>query len=134
MRNKSRGQSITEYSICLGVILLAFVGTNIYVKRGLQARYRDAVSAVTSKVADTGHIAVKPQYEPYYANATNTVNMVSTLEQSISEYDSTGKIINPGKVNRRLSGTPTTVESTNVEAVGAVGDEVEQGSAITKVQ
>lgn len=127
MKIKLKGQSLSEYSICIAIVLIALVGINIYVKRGLQGRYKDAVNEVTAAVS------AQEQYEPYYAESKNIVDMTRTQSRTISEMDK-GKIINPGKVNRTLSSEPTTVESTNTEGVGAVGGELDKGSKVVKVQ
>ncbi len=118
---------MSEYSIFVAIILIAFVGIHIYVRRGLQGRYRDAVNQVTSAVS------AQAQYEPYYAQSNSTVEMSGTTSRTISGMDKE-KIINPGKVTRSLSSEPTTVESTNVEGAGLGGEELEQGSKIVEAK
>ncbi|MDD5552547.1 MAG: hypothetical protein PHE18_01590 [Candidatus Omnitrophica bacterium] len=123
----TRGQSINEYSLCLAIILIAFLGVNIYVKRGLQGRYRDMVDETTNA------ISAQTQYEPYYAKTTTTVNMARTVDMTTSEIVD-GKVVNPGKVSKNISGDPTTVKNIDAEAAGMVGSELEPGSKIIKVQ
>jgi len=50
LRNKA--QSLTEYSICLAVVILAVVTMQVYVKRGLQARHKDAADYAWAKVKE----------------------------------------------------------------------------------
>lgn len=56
----SRAQSVSEYSICVVIIILAVITMQVYVKRGLQARYADMVDFATKQAQ------AHPQYEPYY--------------------------------------------------------------------
>ncbi|MDP3732179.1 MAG: hypothetical protein Q8R31_04020 [Candidatus Omnitrophota bacterium] len=133
MKNKLRSQSLSEYSILLAIILIAIIGINIYVKRGLQARHKDEVDAawaeITKKAIEEnptlteGELKKYSQYEPYYARSTNTVDMARTTSKTISDMDK-GKIVDPGKVTRSLSSEPTTVESTNTEGVNVEGSAV----------
>lgn len=57
---KSRAQSVSEYSICVVIIILAIITIQVYVKRGLQGRYADIVDFATAKAQ------AQRQYEPYY--------------------------------------------------------------------
>lgn len=56
----SRAQSVSEYSICAAVIILAIIAMQVYVKRGLQGRYADVADFATSQTQ------AHSQYEPYY--------------------------------------------------------------------
>jgi len=56
----SKAQSVSEYSICVAIIILAIVVMQVYVKRGLQGRYADVVDFATTKAQ------AHNQYEPYY--------------------------------------------------------------------
>lgn len=67
---RKSGQSLTEYSICLAVVLIALITMNFYVKRGLQGRYKDLADYTMAKAH-----ALR-QYEPYYKGP-------------LSEYDNT---------------------------------------------
>ncbi len=66
---KNRAQSLSEYSICLAVILVALITINFYVKRGLQGRYKDLVDKTTVTALAQG------QYEPDYKES-NYTNMM----------------------------------------------------------
>jgi len=70
---KNKAQSLTEYSICLAVVLIALITMNFYVKRGLQGRYRDLTDYTTAKA-----LASK-QYEPYYTDSEYTNKMGRTI-------------------------------------------------------
>lgn len=56
----SKAQSVSEYSICVAIIILAIAVMQVYVKRGLQGRYADVVDFATTKAQ------AHNQYEPYY--------------------------------------------------------------------
>ncbi len=122
MEGKLRGQGLSEYSICLAVILIAFLSINIYVKRGLQGRYKDAIDeAITAVSKGAPDISVRRQYEPYYVKSENAIDMSRTTSRTMGEKDAKGKLIEPGKVTRKISGQPTIVESTNVEGINVEG-------------
>lgn len=65
--NFKKAQTIAEYSILLSLILVALLGMQVYVKRGLQARYRKMVDCA-------GEAAGIQQYEPYYTQSSQTVS------------------------------------------------------------
>lgn len=63
----SRAQSVSEYSICVLIIILATIAMQVYVKRGLQGRYADVTDFVTTQAQLTfPKEQVRHQYEPYY--------------------------------------------------------------------
>lgn len=69
------GQSTAEYAVVLALVVGAVVAMQIYVKRGIQGRMRNAVDHV-SAAGDVGGTTLTfdaQQYEPYYM-ATDTVS------------------------------------------------------------
>ena len=60
------GQSLAEYAILLGVVVVALITMQAYARRGLQARYRTVVDGAMKA------IRAPTQYEPYYASAAST--------------------------------------------------------------
>lgn len=66
---KNKAQSLTEYTVCLVAILIALITINLYVKRGLQGRYKDVVDKTTVAALASG------QYEPYYDDSSYTNTM-----------------------------------------------------------
>lgn len=143
MINKSRGQSLSEYSIFIAIILIAIVGMNIYVKRGLQARQKGEADAAWAQVTKKAmkenpglteeYLNKYSQYEPYYASTKSSVEMHRKVSKTVSTLKG-DKIINPGKVIKDLSAKPTTVENINTEKAGAVGTELENANRIVKVE
>jgi len=66
LRRLKRGQSTMEYAIVIGLVIAAAVGMQIYVKRGLQGKIRDATNIqATGATWMTG-----AQYEPNYSAIT----------------------------------------------------------------
>jgi len=81
---KNKAQSLTEYSICLAIVLIALISMNFYVKRGLQGRYKDGTDYAWAKVAEIvkadstlteerkNKLLEYPQYEPDYKESEYT--------------------------------------------------------------
>jgi len=61
------GQGIGEYAIIIGVIISAIIAMQVYVQRGLQARYKAFTDSLTSSIHSP------TQYEPYYTRSDFTV-------------------------------------------------------------
>ncbi len=68
---QSSGQSTAEYAILISVVIAALVGMQVYVRRGLNARWKDvsdsASRVVAEQVGRDGTAVEYRQYEPYYA-------------------------------------------------------------------
>jgi hypothetical protein len=64
MRN-AHGQHLSEYVLLIATVASVVLGMQTYVRRGLQARFRDASES-------SGRPA--PQYEPYYLAAPGGSN------------------------------------------------------------
>jgi len=79
MLRKIRAQSTAEYAIILAVVMGAAVAMQVYVKRGLQARTKAGVDAVTGITATfapeegggtSATFSTLAQYEPYYMESS----------------------------------------------------------------
>ena len=74
MKQRGRsGQSTAEYAILIAIVVAGMVGMQVYVKRGLQARYKVAsdrltAGTATEQIGDRPFLHTVDQYEPYYAN------------------------------------------------------------------
>lgn len=73
------GQSLSEYSIFLAVILLAFAVMTFYVRRGLQGRYADLVDFTAKQASPCS------QYEPYYIDEDYTVTQERNIGINIGK-------------------------------------------------
>ena len=86
--NSRRGQNTAEYAILIGVIVAAAIAMQLYIRRGMQARVKDAVDYTKTGVNTTGDYAClfqSAQYEPYYMNTTyDTVQQGTTNETAIA--------------------------------------------------
>ncbi|MFH0854905.1 MAG: hypothetical protein V1869_00075 [Candidatus Omnitrophota bacterium] len=78
-----KGQSTAEYAIVIGLVVAAVVAMQVYVKRGLQGKIKDAVDYKDSGDNVTGTTA---QYEPYYTQSA----MSSTQSATDTEDTATG--------------------------------------------
>lgn len=80
-----KGQSLGEVSLLLAVVLAAIIGMQVYVKRGLQSRYK--------AIADSaGDVFGAHQYEPYYVNSNFMVQQDSRVNLSQERGDITTDI------------------------------------------
>ena len=64
---KNKGQIVAEYSILIGIIVAALIVMNIYIKRGMQARLKDAVDVQMATIGGISRADTKfktSQYEP----------------------------------------------------------------------
>ena len=66
LRLMRKGQSTAEYAIVIGLVIAAVVAMQVYVKRSLQAKVKDAVDY--NDPAAT--MLTTSQYEPYYSESS----------------------------------------------------------------
>ncbi len=88
LRSSRRGQSVTEYAIVFSVVAAAIIGMQLFLKRGIQAKEKDATSLLSRVTGDsTGGIAgpmgVTQQYEPYYANSSYSVGQTKSGTENV---------------------------------------------------
>lgn len=95
MFRKIRGQSTAEYAIVIAIVVGALIAMQIYIKRGLQGRYHDAVKYMAT---DSAAIGNTEQYEPYYMRNQDSSVTTSRSSSGSSTYSSRG-----GKQNTALS-------------------------------
>jgi len=71
-------QITSEYAILVAVIVAALMAMQIYTKRAIQARVKDAIDyPVTSGAFNTG------QYEPFYVDSSR----VDITDSNVSQYE-----------------------------------------------
>lgn len=80
--NNRKGQNTAEYAILIGVIVAAAIAMQIYVRRGMQARIKDAVDySMTTPGTDVFNTS---QYEPYYMSSDyDTTSSTDTSEAMV---------------------------------------------------
>jgi lipopolysaccharide export LptBFGC system permease protein LptF len=85
---KFRGQSLTELSLCLVMIVALIMAVRIYTQRSLQAKYKAGSDYLIAEIKNTaaGHgnadiSSIKQQYDPYYreSNITESRSGASTV-------------------------------------------------------
>lgn len=85
--NSRKGQNTAEYAILIGVIVAAAIAMQIYIRRGMQARVKDAVDFTKSADDDAGNaLFTQTQYEPYYM----ATNFETSQQGAVSEELQTG--------------------------------------------
>jgi len=104
-RLTKKGQSTAEYAIVIGLVIAAIVAMQVYVKRGIQGKVKDAVDYKDSSDSITGKTA---QYEPYYTQSS----MSSTQTATDTENTATG-----GGVSRTASTSASRTGSQTVTGV-----------------
>jgi len=92
---KKRGQTLQEYVILLGLVAVAFIAMQTYMKRGAQGRLKDLADQISAK-----------QYEP-----TDTVSntMIERTGSSLSK-EHLGTYTNAGTEDTKTDYGSTTVE------------------------
>jgi len=89
-----KGQNIAEYSILIALVIAAAVAMQVYVKRGIQGRMKDAVDhrPDVSLGDDAGTITFKTgQYEPYYTESNATVTSNRSYQENIGARGTTNR-------------------------------------------
>jgi hypothetical protein len=109
LRNLRKGQSTAEYAIVIGLVIAAAVAMQVYVKRGIQGKIRDAVDYADND----DDISTGRQFEPDYQT---TQNMVSTRESQEKE-----SITEGGGVTRKIVGEDVS-SRTGTSKILAVSD------------
>lgn len=81
---KISGQSLSEFALILAVAAGVISGMQIYIQRGLQARYKQGVNYAISQIQEEGAAkgidslsAISSQYEPYYRESFSSVRSTS---------------------------------------------------------
>ncbi len=93
MRKKRLGQSTAEYATLFAIILGAVVAMQLYVKRAIQAKQKDAFMVFARNLGFENDVL---QYEPYYVDKNIQQNVRSHRNEDLSanaEYDSFGNTV-----------------------------------------
>ena len=105
-RRIRKAQSTAEYAIVIGLVIAAIVAMQIYVKRGLQGKVKDAVDYKDSQDTVTGTTA---QYEPYYTQSSMSSSQSATDKEEVAK---------GGGVSRTVDTTATRTGTQKI--IGAV--------------
>ena len=93
---KRNGQNLTEYAIIIAVAIAAIVGMQGYVKRGLQAKHKDAAEyAISYLRRQTGATAKEMplQYEPDYIKSDYVTTENSRIRSTLDDGDAGREIV-----------------------------------------
>ena len=85
--NQRRGQSTLEYAVLIVVIIGALLTLQVYIKRGVQGRFRSAAD-------DIGD-----QYSDGNTNAIKTINRSSSTEETFNAGVSSSNLLAPETTN-----------------------------------
>ena len=83
-KTRHRGQSTAEYAIVIGLVIAAVVAMQVYVKRGIQGKFRDASDAKIKYTgnSDYGVNTNSLQYEPQYLTTTGMYSTSNVVEKT----------------------------------------------------
>jgi len=119
----NKAQSLAEYAVLVALIVAALAGINVYLKRGLQARYKTLVDGATTftKVIPATEttpeeviiVGVK-QYEPYYAQSEQTID-----RQQATAYTYQTK----GALQRGINSTVAVTDATETTGLNTGADD-----------
>jgi len=90
-----RAQTTAEYAILIAIVVGAVVAMQVYVRRGLQARVKDAVDKTE------GDIFTTKQYEPYYVDTSIDSTRDVKVTENIQAGGSATKTIEGEDVSSR---------------------------------
>ena len=93
-----KGQSIMEYAILVSLVITALTGMQLYVRRGLQAKIKDAsdnlpnyirkqTDVASGDIFNEGHT----QYEPYYRGGSETESTTTRGTEKFIAKDEAGQ-------------------------------------------
>lgn len=86
-----KAQTTAEYAIVIGLVIAAVLAMQVYVKRGLQGRVKDAVDHTDPSDTITG---VTGQYEPYYTQSTMDSNQGAVDTETTTDGGAVGRVSN----------------------------------------
>ena len=126
---KRKGQNIAEYSILITLIIIAAVGMQTYVKRGLSGRIKNVVDHTGGDIGGLGFgpgaesvltLTAGKQYTPYYEESDTTVESKASHNAAILERGSFNKnaIVETAKVSAEtgaVAGSETTKSTASAD-------------------
>jgi len=123
LRRLHKGQSTAEYAIVIGLVIAAAVAMQIYIKRQLQGKVKDAVdynetTAETNNWLKTTAAQNLKQYDPYYQTSENVTTTADNKETTETfEKGQVTRTIAAGDNKTTRGGTTSTLDYTNYRDV-----------------
>ncbi|MFC1708475.1 hypothetical protein ACFL2J_00245 [Candidatus Omnitrophota bacterium] len=100
--NNRRGQNTAEYAILIGVIVAAAIAMQIYVRRGMQARMKDAVDySLNARDPEGVQVFTTSQFEPSQSESS----FETTIDSDTWEATQQGGIVTRGIVREQQART-----------------------------
>ena len=82
--NSKRAQNTAEYAILIGVIVAAAIAMQVYIRRSVQGKIKDAVD-YTATANTTFFNADEKQYEPYYLESNFATTQQGNTMEALQE-------------------------------------------------
>jgi hypothetical protein len=89
------GQSLTELAVLIAAVTAAILGMQLYLRRGLQARYKGGMDYFFEKVKQSGG-NIYHQYVPYYYEAERSEVSSSNIVQGYPDSGETSTTTQSG--------------------------------------
>jgi hypothetical protein len=105
-RRSEKGQSTAEYAIVIGLVIAAAIAMQVYVKRSMQAKMKDA-SDYNDPAAT---MLTTKQYEPDYQVSENMLSIRESAEKSMTAQG--------GGVRREISGEDVSSRTGTTKTLG----------------
>ena len=83
--SRKRAQSIAEYAILLALVSSIFLGMQVYVKRGMQGRLKDASDSIVNTLNHKLGYNYEKQYVPDYRKSTKDTTQDSLSREQMQE-------------------------------------------------
>lgn len=87
MLNK-KAQSIAEYAVFISMMIAAIAMMQLYLKRGLQAKYADSADQIVENLADPGLWAKDPGFPGSIDISTTPVTVSKAYQYEVSDVES----------------------------------------------
>ena len=86
---RKKGQVAAELAILIVLVVAALLAIQLYVKRGMQGRVRDAVDSIDlgGQITDAqvGAVFTGNQYEPYYMTGSQTQTQGGSTSEGMQQ-------------------------------------------------
>ena len=80
-----KAQSMAEYAILVALVVSIVVGMQVYVRRGMQGRLRDASDSVIAAINQGGGFSYANQYEPPYRDIDKSITQQNITRHNLYE-------------------------------------------------
>ena len=119
-KRKIKGQSTLEYAVLIIIIIGALLSIQVYIKRGLQARYHDGIQFLGAQTSDVDSIpataeSAKHQYEPYYLDSSYDSSRDRVSADDVEARGLTTRELTSEKVTRAKEGFEQSLDTTGAD-------------------